>query len=172
MKYFWVRHKETGEVTIARYTEGRGVWHHFGRELEEIGLIGYTILGAIEHLVADERPRHGHARKAVTGVLTLSDKQLNVGGTTTATVSFKDKAGESVILPEGNKPAWAVDQVALLDMTVADDGLSAELTAKGVGLATITVTAEGDPTPGVDTITVTGTIDIVDEASSGELTFS
>jgi hypothetical protein len=39
-------------------------------------------------------------------------------------------------------------------------------------LATVTVVAEGDPTPGVDTITVTGSVNIVDEASSGEITFS
>ncbi len=170
MKYFWIQHMVTGDVTIARYSAG--VWYRIGQELAEIGLLEYNILKEIEHLAVEERPHHKHGHhKAVTGILTMT-KTLQVGGTSTATIAYKDAEGVGVTLPAGNIPAWAVDQVALLDMVVAADGMSAALTAKGVGLATITVTAEGDPEPGVDTITVTGSVTIVDEASTGEITFS
>lgn len=170
MKHFWVKHKTTGEVTIARYIGGNR-WHHFGQE-EVTLLLEYEILKEIEHLEAELRPCHEHdTPKAVSGILKMT-KTLNVGGTTTATVSFQDKAGADVKLPEGSVPAWTLDQTALANMTVAADGLSAEITGTGVGLVTVTVVAEGDPEPGVDTITVTGSITIVDEASSGTLTFS
>jgi len=171
MKYMWVEHKETGEKSIACYVGG-GRWQHFKKVMETIGLLDHIIIKEIEHLEAEQRPRHEHGHhKAVSGILKMT-KTLNVGGTSTATVTFQDKAGADVNLPEGNKPTWTVDQAALLSLTVADDGMSAELTATGVGLATITVTAEGDPTPGVDTITVSGSVNIVDEASSATLTFS
>lgn len=169
--FFWVRHKVTDEISVAQYI-GESRWRHFGVESFLFGLVDYEIIEEIEHLVMDERRHHEHAHhRAATGTLTMT-KILNTGGTSTATVSFKDKAGASVNLPAGSVPKWTVDQVALLTVVPSADGLSAEITAVAVGMATITVVAEGDPTPGADTITVAGSVSIVDEASSGELVFS
>lgn len=97
-------------------------------------------------------------------------KQLNVGGVSTASVTYQDPAGNTV--PVASVPSWSVDNPAIASITPATDGLSASVSALSVGVATITVTAEGDPTPGVDTITLTGTVNVVDEASGGTLTFS
>ena len=72
----------------------------------------------------------------------------------------------------GNIPAWTVDDSAVASIAPAADGMSAVVTGLTVGTATITVTAEGDPSPGADTITLTGTVNVVDEASGGTLTFS
>jgi len=97
-------------------------------------------------------------------------KQLNVGATSTATVSYQDPAGATV--PVVGTPTWTVDNSAVATVVPAAGGLSAVVTAVAVGTATVTVTAEGDPTPGVDTITLTGSVVVVDEASTGTLTFS
>jgi hypothetical protein len=52
------------------------------------------------------------------------------------------------------------------------DGLSAEVFAVGVGAAQINVSFEGDPTPGVDTVHLSGAVNVVAaEAAVGELTF-
>ncbi len=97
-------------------------------------------------------------------------KTLNIGGTSTATVAYQDKAGATVAV--ASVPAWSVDDATKATVAPAADGMSALVTALAVGAATITVVAEGDPTPGVDTITLTGTVNVVDEASTGTLTFS
>ena len=115
-------------------------------------------------------PHHKSSRNpARQGTLKMS-KQLNVGNTTTASVSYQDKAGATV--PVVGAPSWGVDNPAVATVEPASDGMSAVVTAVGVGAANITVTAEGDPTPGVDTITLTGQVTVVDEASGGVLTFS
>jgi hypothetical protein len=97
-------------------------------------------------------------------------KQLNVGGTSTASVTYQDKAG--VTVPVASVPVWSVDNAAIATVAAAADGMSALVTAVSVGTATVTVVAEGDPTPGVDTIKLTGTVNVVDEASTGTLVFS
>jgi hypothetical protein len=121
------------------------------------------------YLLARRRPHQSGSTIAVRGTLIMS-KQLNIGGTSTATVVYDDKAG--AVAPIVGVPTWAVDNPAIATVTPAADGMSAEVTAVAVGTANITVTAEGDPTPGVDTITLTGTVNVVDEAAEGTLTFS
>lgn len=100
----------------------------------------------------------------------IMSKTLNIGGTSTATITAKDAQGNTVTLPSA--PSWSVDNSAIATIAPAADGMSAVVTAVAVGTATITVKAEGDPTPGVDTLTATGTVNVVDEASALDLTFS
>lgn len=106
---------------------------------------------------------------AATGTLSMS-KQLNVGGATTGTVTYQDSAGANVAV--ASVPVWSVDNAAVATVAAAADGMSAVVTAVSAGTANITVVAEGDPTPGVDTITLSGAITVVDEASGGTLVFS
>ena len=106
---------------------------------------------------------------AAKGTLSMS-KQLNIGTTTTATVAYADAAGHPVSV--ASVPSWGADNPSVATVTPAADGMSAVVTGVGVGAAIITVTAEGDPTPGVDTITLTSLVNVVDEASGGTLTFS
>lgn len=107
--------------------------------------------------------------EALHGELQMS-KTLNIGGTSTASVTYADAAGANVAV--SGAPSWSVDDASVASVTPAADGLSALVTALAVGTATISVVAEGDPTPGVDTITLTGTVNVVDEATGGTLTFS
>lgn len=130
------------------------------------------IIIAVLFLVWRYRPRHRrHHHRAVSGILHMS-KQLNVGATSTATVAYTDAAGQPVTLPAGSVPVWTVDDTTKATATPAADGLTAVIEGVAVGTATVTVVAEGDPTPGVDTITLTGAVNVVDEASGGTLTFS
>lgn len=55
-------------------------------------------------------------------------------------------------------PAWASSDTSIATVTPAADGLSASIVGVAPGTATITVKAEGDPTPGNDTIE--GEIDV------------
>ena len=107
--------------------------------------------------------------RPVSGTIYMS-KTLNIGGISTTTVTYQDKAGSNV--PVVGAPTWAVDNSAIATVVPAADGLSAVVTGVAVGTATVTVTAEGDATPGVDTITLTGTVNVVDEATGGTLIFS
>ena len=106
---------------------------------------------------------------AVKGTLSMS-KQLNIGGTTTASVAYTDAEGKPATV--ASVPSWAVDNASVATVTAATDGMSAVVTGVSVGAALVTVTVEGDPTPGVDTITLTGLVTVVDEASGGTLSFS
>ena len=116
------------------------------------------------------RPRHRRPfPSASKGLLSIS-KQLNVGATSTATVTYQDPAGTTV--PVSGAPTWSVDNNAVATVVPAADGMSAVVTGVAVGTATVTVKAEGDPVAGVDTITLEGTVSVVDEASTGTLTFS
>ena len=92
-----------------------------------------------------------------------------------AQLVFKDKKGNPVGVV--GAPEWTMSADGIVDMTVAPDGLSAQFVptdAPGaIGTVTITVKAEGDPTPGVDTIVLTGDIEVIAaEAVVGELSFS
>lgn len=118
------------------------------------------------------RPRHGHHHnRAATGKIYLMSKIIQAGGTTTGTVAFQNKDGGAATVV--GVPTWAVTPDGVVGLTPASDGLSADFSGTAPGTATITVTAEGDPTPGVDTVTVTATLTVVpEEASTGEITFS
>jgi hypothetical protein len=68
-----------------------------------------------------------------------------------------DKAGNLGTLASG--PVWSASDPTILTVAPAADGMSAVVSAMGkLGAAQVNVTAEGDPTPGVNTIT--GTVDV------------
>lgn len=68
--------------------------------------------------------------------------------------------------------SFTSDNEAVATVVANADGLSAEVFAVGVGAAQINVKFEGDATPGVDTITLSGAVNVVAaEAAVGELTF-
>jgi hypothetical protein len=68
-----------------------------------------------------------------------------------------DKAGNPGTL--ASVPVWSASDPTILTVAPAADGLSAVVSAMGkLGAAQVHVTAEGDPTSGVNTIT--GTVDV------------
>jgi hypothetical protein len=86
-------------------------------------------------------------------------------------IAFKTAAGHPATIV--GVPVWALPDVPapVVTLEVAPDGLSATVKASGLGDLVLTVTAEGDPTPGVDTITEQLAISVVGaEAKSGEFT--
>ena len=131
-------------------------------------IIALAVL-AIIYLLWHERPLH-RSHKAATGILTMS-KIINLGTTPPpSSVSYTDKAGVAVSLPAGSIPAWSSDNTAVATVLADPTGLKAQLTPVGAGTCNITVVAEGDPTPGVDTITLSAPLSVVDEATGGVLT--
>jgi len=126
-----------------------------------------------------KRKRH----RAVSGQLFLAPlgedmSQITIKSDSngvSASASYKDKKGNPAAIV--GVPTWAMGTDGVLDMTVAPDGLSANFVptdaAGALGDVVVTVTAEGDPTPGVDTIVSTGTITVVPaEAASGDIAFT
>jgi hypothetical protein len=71
-----------------------------------------------------------------------------------------DKAGNPGTL--ASVPVWSVSDPTILTVVPAADGMSAVVSAKGkLGAAQVNVTGEGDPTPGVNTITGTLAVEVV-----------
>jgi hypothetical protein len=93
-----------------------------------------------------------------------------VGKTVTAKLAYLNPDGTAGA-PVG-VPTWAFDNAAVWAPTVAADGMSAAGNVLAVGACVVTVTAEGDATPGVDTVTLTGTLTGAVEISGGSLTFT
>jgi len=68
-----------------------------------------------------------------------------------------DRAGNPGTLT--SEPVWSASDPTILTVVPAADGMSAVVSAMGkLGAAQVNVTADGDPTPGVNTIT--GTVDV------------
>lgn len=89
---------------------------------------------------------------------------------TTARLKFVDGKGNPA--QPASPPKWSVTVDGVITMTVADDGMSAAIAPAGVGDTTINVTAEGDPTPGVDTVLLSGDVSVVPaEIATGTLDF-
>lgn len=83
--------------------------------------------------------------------------------------SIKDAKGNPTTLD--GAPAWESSDPAILAVTPAADGMSAEVVAGNVGTAV--VSAAGDTRPGPDQHLITGTLDILvaaGEAVSFDLT--
>jgi hypothetical protein len=59
-------------------------------------------------------------------------------------------------------PTWTADDGGSATVTPAADGLSATVVATADGTTVITISAEGDPSPGEDTLTDTVTVLVVD----------
>lgn len=99
-------------------------------------------------------------------------KIIHLGGAgTTASVAYVDAEGDPATVI--GAPTWAASPDGIVSLSPAGDGLSASISAVAVGDVVITVTAEGDETAGVDTITLTGNLTVAgEEATGGTLTFS
>lgn len=91
--------------------------------------------------------------------------------TLTASIKFVDAQGQAATVV--GVPAWQLTGDPIGDLVPAADGLSAVLTLNhSLGNAQVAITAEGDATPGVDTVHVTGDIQIVaGQAVSGSVSF-
>jgi len=88
----------------------------------------------------------------------------------TASLVAKDSSGNVVALP--SIPAWTTSADGIVLMTVAGDGMSATFAPVAVGTVSVSVVAEGDTTPGVDTIHASGDIQVLGaEAATVDLTF-
>lgn len=105
------------------------------------------------------------------GELRMS-KTLQAGASTTGTVAYTNKDGGPAT--PASPPQWSVSPDGVVTLTPAADGMSCGIVAgTAPGTATVSVVAEGDPTPGVDTITLAASISVVpEEASAGTLTFN
>lgn len=87
-----------------------------------------------------------------------------------ASLVFKDKRGN--VTSPAAPPVWSLSAEGIVAMTVAPDGLSAEFTPTAPGDVTVDVVAEGDPTPGLDTLHATGDLSVLPaEAATVDLNF-
>lgn len=106
-----------------------------------------------------DRPKHSDLR--VELIISVQDKQtkknimntnVNAKITTLQQVTvqalFKNGAG---VVPINGVPTWVSADTNIATVTPADDGLSAVIVSVAPGMTTVTVSGEGDPTPGVDT---------------------
>lgn len=133
-----------------------------------------VLFGVVAFLIHQKRRPSGVAVAGSIfwdGVKSMS-KTLQVNTPDTASVEFTDKGGNAVAIV--GVPAWSTDNPSALSaFTPAADGLSVNFTTgTAPGNVTFTVTAEGDPTTGVDTVTVSAVLAIVPaEATGGTITF-
>lgn len=99
-------------------------------------------------------------------------KIIRVGGaSTTATALFVDPQG--VAQPLSSVPVWAATPSGLVNLTPAADGMTCAVVPVAAGDVTLTATAEGDPTPGVNTIVATAALSVApDEDTTGTISFS
>lgn len=105
------------------------------------------------------RLRHGHIFLG-PGDFKMSFS-IRSGQTGVATAVFTDAQGVVRPLAPGNVPVWAVTPPDALSLVPAADGMSCAVTGgENPEDFSLTATAEGDPTPGVDTIvaTIAGTL--------------
>lgn len=131
-------------------------------------------LAAILVLATRRRPRCNRGSSPVFGNLKIMSKIIHVGGAgTTASVAYVNKEGAAASVV--GAPVWSVTpgDGSIIALTAAADGMSASISAVAVGDATITVTAEGDETAGVDTITLTADVSVAaEEATGGAISFA
>jgi|SRR5579859_7462583 len=96
------------------------------------------------------------------------------GGETTITATLKFFDNETPPQPSqpASPPQWSMGTAGVASMAVAPDGMSAVFTRVAAGTTTVDVVAEGDPTPGVDTVHLTGSLQVLpNEIASGEIDF-
>lgn len=87
-----------------------------------------------------------------------------------ASLAFKDAKGN--VAQPAAPPVWSVTAPGIIGLAVADDGMSAQITPQAAGAVQIDVTAEGDPTPGVDTLHLSGDVQVTPaEIATGEIDF-
>lgn len=83
-------------------------------------------------------------------------KILKIGEQVGASVVFKDADGK--VAPVDGKPVWAFDNPSMADLSVSEDGMSANLLAKDLGQGKLQVSADADLGEGV--VTIIGEADI------------
>jgi hypothetical protein len=96
------------------------------------------------------------------------------GGQTTITASLKffDKQTPPQPATPAAPPQWSMGTSGVAGMAVAVDGMSAVFTRIAAGTTTVDVIAEGDPTPGVDTVHLSGNLTVLaNEIATGEIDF-
>lgn len=87
-----------------------------------------------------------------------------------ATLNVSDKEG--VTAKVYGVPVWASDDEKVATVVPAADGMSAVVKPVADGNCNISVTLEGDPTPGKDTITAEAPVSVVDpEATQASIGF-
>lgn len=85
--------------------------------------------------------------------------------------AFEDSAG--IVVPIVGTPVWATSDATIATIAPSADGSNADVISVAPGTVQITVTAEGDATPGKDTITAEQDVIVVaDEATQVILTVS
>lgn len=93
--------------------------------------------------------------------MTTTQFTVPAGDTFPASLQFVDNFGNIGPAPVGIVPSWAVDNGAVLVITAASDGLTANIATTGVsGLANVTVT---DVTT---SLTLTGVLEVTVEAGA------
>lgn len=99
----------------------------------------------------------------------MSQATLKPGQTVPASVKYT--SGGQPAQP-ASPPVWSSDTPGVASVQPAADGMSAVVSYVAPGAAVISVVAEGDPTPGVDTITLQGTVTCSNpEIDAGEIDF-
>lgn len=116
--------------------------------------------------------------KGYLGLFTMEGKQVSNASVSVdsaglvATVSFTDDKGNAA--SPAAPPVWSSSDTGIAVATPAADGMTAQISLPGKdGNVTIAVTAEGDPTPGADTVSLSADITVTaGEIKSGAITFN
>jgi hypothetical protein len=109
-------------------------------------------------VAAINKPPGPRIARGFLGLFTKEGKQMtsasvSVDSSLIATLSFTDDKGNAA--QPASPPKWTCSNPAISTIVAAADGMTAELDSVGPnGTVTYTVVAEGDSTPGVDTVTL------------------
>lgn len=97
-------------------------------------------------------------------------KIMKIGEVVVARVAFKD--ADKKVAPVDGLPVWALDNPAVAEMTVSEDGMSASIKALDLGSAKLQVSADADL--GAVVTTIIGEADLTvepKEAVTVEISF-
>ena len=89
------------------------------------------------------------------------NSMLKLTTTQQAVIAAKFETAAGIVVPIAGKPQWTAADGNIVKLVLSDDGLSVTVVALQPGKTTVTVTGEGDPTPGVDTVSTSLDIDVV-----------
>lgn len=123
------------------------------------------VLVAIILAITVRKPRRRHRPRPTKGFIFIHGHgvkmsfSIRAGQTGVATAVFTGPPPDLTVYPlaPGNVPVWAVSPADALVLSPAADGMTCEITggSGAPGDFALTATAEGDPTPGVDTLVAT-----------------
>jgi hypothetical protein len=101
----------------------------------------------------------------------MSSVKITTAQQVVLTAVFKDSDGVVTPLPDGNSPSWSLDDGSVATIVGPTDQPTVTISSIAPGTVHVTVTAEGDPTPGADTITGEFDVEVIaDEATQVEIT--